>query len=457
MTDPSVQTSRRRFLRGLGACVALPGMPSVMAATGAKASVAAGRAVTASGAPLRAAFLYVPNGVIMDQWRPEGTGSEFKFNESMKPVEKFRKDLQIFKGFEQASGWAGGDGAGDHARSSATFLTGVRARKTAGSDIHLGISADQLAAKYVGSETRMQSLELSCDGVRKSGACDSGYSCAYQYNISWRSATQPMTPESNPRLVFERLFGGGSDEERKASLARRRQEQRSILDFVMDDAQSLGSQLGRNDQQKLDEYMTGVREIERRIEKAESFGPPPDPGVEAPDAGVPPEYQEHIRLMFDMMVLAFKTDSTRISSFLLAHDGSNRNFPTVGVGDGHHNLSHHRRNEEKMEKLTRIDRFYLEQLAYFLERMRSTKDVDGKSLLHNSMIVWGSGLSDADRHTHNDLPIVVAGQAGGRFQTGRHVDLNGDVPLNNLYLRMAHEMGVPADRIGDSTGVLKNI
>ncbi len=181
----------------------------------------------------------------------------------------------------------------------------------------------------------MPSLELSCDGVRKSGACDSGYSCAYQYNISWRSATQPMTPESNPRLVFERLFGGGSDEERKASLARRREEQRSILDFVMEDARSLGRGLGHSDQQKLDEYMSGVRDIERRIEKAESFGPPPDPGVEAPEAGVPAEYREHIRLMFDMMVLAFKTDSTRISTFLLAHDGSNRNFPGVGVGDGH--------------------------------------------------------------------------------------------------------------------------
>lgn len=457
MSEAKIQLGRRAFLRGLGASVALPSLSSLGAAKAASAAAAGARAVTPTGAPLRMAFLYVPNGVIMDKWRPQGIGEDFTFNESMKSLEAFKSDLQIIKGLEQANGWAGPDGAGDHARSSATFLTGMRPRKTAGSDIKLGISVDQMAAKYVGSETRLPSLELSCDGVRKAGACDSGYSCAYQFNISWRSATQPMTPESNPRLVFERLFGAGSNEVRSKSLAKRRAEQRSILDLVMEDAKALDSQLGRNDQQKLDEYMTGVREIERRIEKAESFGPPPDPGVPAPESGIPSEYQEHIRLMFDMMLLAFKTDTTRISSFLLAHDGSNRNFPTVGVGDGHHNLSHHRREQEKMDKLARIDTFYTEQLAYFLQRLKSTEDVDGNSLLHNSMIVWGSGLSDADRHTHDDLPIVLAGQAGGKFRTGRHVDLGTDLPLNNLYVRMLDEMGVPTDRLGDSTGSLGQV
>jgi hypothetical protein len=403
------------------------------------------------------AFLYIPNGVIMDKWRPEGTGKDFSLNKSMKSLEKFKGDLQIIRGFEQANGWAGPDGAGDHARSGATFLTGARPKKTAGSDIRVGISVDQMAANYVGSETRFPSLELSCDGVRKSGNCDSGYSCAYQYNLSWRSATQPMTPESNPRLVFERLFGSGSADERQQSLARRRTEQRSILDFVLEDAKAMEKRLGRNDQQKLDEYITGVREIEQRLQKAESFGPPPKPGVKAPEGGVPSEYQEHIRLMFDMMLLAFKTDQTRIATFLLAHDGSNRTFPTVGVSDGHHGISHHRREEGKMAKLAKIDTFYSQQLAYFLEQMSRTEDVDGKSLLHNSMIVWGSGLSDADRHAHNDLPIILAGQAGGKFDSGRHLDLKTDLPLNNLYMRMLQEVGAPTGRIGDSTGVLRAV
>jgi hypothetical protein len=266
-----------------------------------------------------------------------------------------------------------------------------------------------------------------------------------------------MTPESNPRLVFERLFGAGSNEERRQSLAKRRAEKRSILDIVMDDAKAMNGQLGRNDRNKLDEYMTGVREIERRIEKAESFGPPPEPGVPAPGEGIPPRYQEHIRLLFDMLLLAFKTDQTRISSFLLAHDGSNRSFSDLGFNEGHHSLSHHQHATDKIEKIAKIGTFYTEQLAYFLERMKATEDVDGNTLLHNSMIVWGSGLSDANRHTHNDLPIIMAGNGGGAFQTGRHIEVPDNTPLNNLYLRMLHEAGAPAERIGDSTGVLKGI
>lgn len=454
MNRPTINLGRRAFLRGLGASVALPSFRSLGAEVKA---VAAARGVTATGAPLRMAYLYVPNGVIMDKWRPEGVGSDFKLNESMSSLAAFKNDFQILKGFEQTNGFAGPDGAGDHARAGATFLTGARPRKTAGSDIRLGISADQMAANYLGGETRLPSLELSCDAVRKSGNCDSGYSCAYQYNLSWRSPTQPMTPESNPRLVFERLFGAGTHEERQKGLAKRRAEKRSILDIVMDDAKAMNDQLGRNDRQKLDEYITGVREIERRIEKAESFGPPPQPGVDAPDEGVPVVYQEHIRLLFDMLLLAFKTDQTRISSFLLAHDGSNRSFSELGFNEGHHSLSHHRREQDKMDKIAKIDAFYTRQLAYFLERMKATEDVDGNTLLHNSMIVWGSGLSDADRHTHNDLPIIVAGNGGGKFQTGRHVEVPENTPLNNLYMRMLHEAGAKVDRIGDSTGVLQGI
>lgn len=455
MDAAHIRLNRRGFLRGLGAAVAIPAMESLRPLSAAP--VVAGRAVTASGAPLRMAYLYLPNGVNVEKWRPEGTGTAFKFGESTSLLEPYRGDLQVVKGLAQLNAAAGPDGAGDHARSSATFLTGVRARKTAGADIKLGMSVDQMAARYLQHETRFPSLELSCDGVRKSGSCDSGYSCAYQFNISWKSETQPVAPESNPRLVFERLFGSGGEQERKESLARRREEQRSVLDFVLEDARAMQKELGRNDQQKLDEYLTGVRDIERRIEMAERVGPVPDPGVAAPPEGIPGNYQEHIRLMFDMLVLAFKTDSTRVATYLLAHEGSNRSFNEIGVAGGHHELSHHAGSQAKLEKIAKIDRFYLQQLTYFLDRMKGEQDIDGQSLLHNSMIVWGSGIGDGNKHNHNDLPVIVAGNAGGKFTTGRHLDVGEDVPMTNLYLRMLEEMGMPEARVGDSTGILKGV
>ncbi len=450
-------TNRRGFLRGLGAAVALPALESfrpLLAATAAGAERAI--ATTASGAPLRMAYLYIPNGVNMDMWRPQGSNTGYKANATFAPMEKFRDDFQIFSGFEQKNAFAGGDGAGDHARGVATFLTSKRARKTAGSDIHLGVSIDQIAAKAAENQTRLPSLELSADGVRKAGQCDSGYSCAYQFNLSWRSETQPMTPESNPRAVFERLFGAGSAQERAKSLGQRYAARQSVLDFIQEDAKSLQRHLGRTDRHKLDEYLTGVREIERQIEKSEAMGIPVDPGVPAP-TDHPGSYKEQLDLMMDMMVLAFKTDSTRIATFLMAHDGSNRSFQEIGVSDGHHNISHHQRRPENLEKIAKIDHFYMQQLAYFLEKLKTTEDVDGKSLLHNSMIVYGGCISDGDRHNHDDLPIVVAGNAGGAFTPGRHVDLGEKVPLSNLYVRMLNEFGVNERRFGDSTGTLKKI
>ncbi|WP_193214069.1 DUF1552 domain-containing protein [Luteolibacter marinus] len=446
--------NRRGFLRGLGAAISLPALESFRPLMAAEAGRAL--ATTASGAPLRMAYLYIPNGVNVEHWRPNGTTSGYKMGKTFAPMEKHREDFQIFTGFEQQFAAAGGDGPGDHARGVATYLTSCRARKTAGSDINLGISIDQVAANAIGSQTRLPSLELSTDGVRKSGACDSGYSCAYQFNLSWRSENQPMTPESNPRAVFERLFGAGSAKERADSLGRRYAAKKSMLDFIQHDAQALHRRLGRTDQHKLDEYLTGVREIEKQIEKTEAMGLPADPGVPAP-TDRPGSYQEHMRLMMDMMVLAFKTDSTRISTFLMAHDGSNRSFNEIGVSDGHHNISHHQRNRDNLEKIAKIDRFYMEQLAYFLDKLKATEDVDGKSLLHNSMIVYGGCISDGDRHNHDDLPIVVAGHGGGAFKPGRHVDLGENVPMANLYLRMLEEMGVKEKRFGDSTGVLKKI
>lgn len=447
-------THRRGFLRGLGAFVALPAMESFRPLMAAGLERAIG--TTASGAPLRMAYLYIPNGVNLEHWRPKGTTGSYKLGETFKSMEALRQDFQIFTGFEQQNARAGGDGPGDHARGVATFLTSARARKTSGSDIELGISADQVAALAAQSLTRLPSLELGTDKVRVSGNCDSGYSCAYQFNLSWRSETQPMPPEANPRAVFERLFGAGDFKERATSLGQRYASKKSVLDFVQQDAKALQKHLGRSDRHKLDEYLTGVREIERQIEKAESMGLPKDPGVPAPD-GSPESYKEHLRLMMDMMVLAFKTDSTRISSFLMAHDGSTRNFQEIGVSDGHHNISHHQGNKGNLEKLAKIDQFYMDQLAYFLDRLKNTPDVDGKSLLYNSMIVYGGCISDGDRHNHDDLPIVVAGNAGGAFTPGRHVDLGEDVPLSNLYLRMLEEFGVKDKRFGDSTGSLRKI
>jgi hypothetical protein len=408
------------------------------------------------GSPLRLAFIYVPNGKIMDRWTPQGHGRDFRFNETMKPLEEFRSELQVVSGLEHQNGWAGPDGGGDHARATATILTGARPKKTAGNDIRAGVSADQVAAQHLDGQTRFSSLELSCDAVRQSGSCDSGYSCAYQFNLSWRSATQPVAPESNPRQIFERLFGKGAAENPEGAAERHKARERSLLDFVMQDALALEKQLGRNDQRKLDEYLTGVREIEKRIQLAERFGIPKAPADPAP-AGIPATYREHLRLMFDMLALAFQTDSTRVASFLMAHDGSNRNFPEIGVTSGHHELSHHQEDPKKIEQLARIDGFYIEQFAYFLQKLGGMKEPNGKSVLDNSMIVYCGGLSDANKHSHNNLPAIVAGRGGGSLQTGQHLALSEAAPMTNLYLSLLHRMNLPVERIGDSTGVLAGV
>lgn len=456
MKNQSLQVNRRNFLRGLGVCVALPAFESILPVRALGAVTQPQIATTASGAPLRMAFLYVPNGVNKKKWKPTGAGSAYQLGPSLEPLTPYRDDFQIISKLEQKNGWAGPDGAGDHARANASILTGARPKKTAGADIRVGVSVDQVAARQLADVTRFASLELSCDGVRKSGSCDSGYSCAYQFNLSWRSENTPVAPESNPRLVFERLFGAGKAGERQRNFDMRLAQQRSILDFVMDDAKSLQRQLGQNDQQKLDEYLTGVREIEARIQKAEKFRHLPDPNSDAP-AGIPSNYQEHIRIMADMMVLAFQTDSTRVATFLLAHDGSNRSFKDIGVSDGHHNLSHHQNNPETLEKIAKIDTFYAAQFAYFLKRMRETKDRDGKPLLDNSMVVYCSGLGDGNAHSHNDLPVILAGRGGGAFHPGRHVDPSGNVPMNNLYVTMLNNLGVKVDSFGDSNGAFKDV
>lgn len=451
--NSSFTLNRRLFLRGLGACFALPAFESARSLASVTAP-SASLAATPSGAPLRMAHVYFPNGAIHKHWWPEGDGRDFQFGKTMKPLEGLKDKVQVYSGLDHVHATAGPDGAGDHARANGTFLTGVRVKKTAGADIHAGVSFDQVVANRIGHLTRFPSLELTCDAVRRSGNCDSGYSCAYQHNLSWRSATQPMAPEPNPRFVFERLFGEGSIGQRRENMQRRQQQQRSILDFVMEDARSLQRQLGNRDQAKLDEYLTSVRELEKRIERAEKFKDTPDPAVETP-AGIPRSFEEHMQIMYSMLVLAFQTDSTRVATFLLAGDGNNRAYPEIGIPEGHHYLSHHQGKDEMIEKVAEIDQWYMKQFAWFLQKMDQTKDVDGNSLLHNSMIVYGCGNSDGNRHTHHNLPIVLAGAGGGTLQAGRFAKA-GSVPMCNLFLSMADRFGLTdLERFGDSTGRLK--
>ena len=401
--------------------------------------------------PLRMAFIYSPNGKNMAHWSPQKDGRDYDLPSSLAPLEGVRDHFQIISGLRHEKARANGDGGGDHARANATFLTGMQARKTAGADIRNGISIDQVAANEIGQLTRLPSLELSCDEARRAGNCDSGYSCSYQFNLAWKSESTPLAPERDPKLAFERLFGNGQAREEDAARAKREFFNKSVLDFVMEDARSLQRQLGYNDKQKLDEYMTSVRDIERRLGSADKFARQM-PDYEAP-TGIPDKYEEHIRLMFDLQRLAFQTDSTRISTFLLAHDGSNRSFPEIGVPDAHHGISHHQNDPEKLAKIAKIDEYYSRQFAYFLETLRDTKEGEG-SLLDNCMIVYGGGISDPDRHSHDDLPVILAGGGGGTLQNGRHLRLNDGAPMCNLYLSLLDRMGMKNDRFGDSTGRL---
>lgn len=449
--------NRRLFLKGVGVCLGLPILNSVLPRPVRAAATAVPLpSVTPTGAPLRTAYIYFPNGAHQANWWPTGLGKTFELGRTMQPLLDLKEKIQVVGGLDLHEAEAGNDGGGDHARANATFLTGARARKTDGNDIHVGVSADQVIAKQVGHLTRFPSLELSCDGVHKAGHCDTGYSCAYQYNISWQSPTSPMTPESNPRLVFERLFGSGPSEERQRNYERRLHTQKSLLDFVLDDARSLQGQLSQRDKDKLDEYLTSVRDIEKRVQQSESFGPLPQPDLATP-AGIPPDYGQHMDLMYDLLALAFQTDSTRVATLLLAGDGTNRSFAEIGIAEGHHYCSHHRGNADLMEKVARIDLFYMEHFARFLKKIDGIKDVDGRSVLENSMIVYGCGNADGNKHTHTNLPVVLAGGGGGTLSPGRSIHYPS-VPMTNLYLSLAERMGVSGvPRIGDSTGVLATL
>jgi hypothetical protein len=334
----------------------------------------------------------------------------------------------------------------------ASFLTGRHPRKTDGADLRAGISVDQLATRSLGHLTRFASLEIGCEGGKNGGECDHGYSCAYQSNLSWQSESTPVAKQVNPRLVFDRLFGEPGNGARAEDPARADRQRKSILDFVGGEARQLEHALGASDRRKLDEYLTGVREVEQRIERAR-------PAIDLGGAkyprplGIPADYQEHLRLMADLLALAFQCDLTRIATFVFANDGSNRSYRSIGVPDGHHDLSHHGGDEAKHDKIRKINRFHVDQLAYLLQRLKSIPEGDG-TLLDHSMILYGSGISDGNAHSHDNLPILLAGKANGTIRTGRHIGLPDETPLTNLFVAMLNRMGVPADRFGDSTGEL---
>lgn len=405
-------------------------------------------------APRRLAFVFIPNGANMADWTPQGEGTQFALPYILEPLQPWQDDLLVLSGLTHDKARPNGDGAGDHARSSATYLTAAQARKTDGADIEVGVSVDQVAAQRVGNRTRFSSLELGCDRSKLSGNCDSGYSCAYSFNISWKTPSTPMPPEVDPRQVFERLFSNGNSQENAESLARRQLFQKSILDLVLDDARRLQAGLGYTDRRKLDEYLTAVRELEQRIEGAERFARAL-PEVEKP-TGIPDTYGEHLRIMFDLLALAFQTDTTRISSFILAHDGSNRPYPWLGVPEGHHDLSHHGNDEAKKEKIAKINRFHVEQFAHFLGKLKSIPEGEG-TLLDNCMIVYGGAISDGNRHNHDDLPVLLAGGGRGTIQTGRHVRYPRNTPMANLFLSLLDRMDAPVERFGDSTGRLNGL
>jgi hypothetical protein len=456
MNPDAPALSRRTFLRGVGACIALPTLESVLPGNGLFAATpsAPALAVTPSGMPLRMAFIQFANGANQERWMPKGEGREYDLNETFAPMRDLKDKFQVISNLHHNQAKNLGDGPGDHARAGAAFLTGVHAWKTNGAKLKLGVSVDQVAAEKIGHLTRIDSLQLGTEASRLYGSCDTGYPCAYQYNLSWSSETTPLPPEVNPRLVFERLFGNadaGVAAESAARLARRK----SVLDFVLEDVKRLNTRLGRNDRVKVDEYLGAVRRLEQQIEKAERFKLP-TADRDAPEENYS-DHKEHVEIMYELIALAFQTDSTRIVTFPVAWEGSNRPFLELGIPEGHHYLTHHSGNQEKILKVAKIEKWYMERFATLLRRLDAMKEPDGTSVLHNSMIVYGSAVGDGDRHNHDELPVLLAGAGGSLVHSGRHYQLRDSTPMTNLYLALLDRMGVPAQQIGDSTGRLENV
>jgi hypothetical protein len=434
--------SRRTVLRGAGTCIALPFLDAMLPAFGA----------SAPASPMRMLYVYAPTGILPQYWQPDTTGQSFEYKRVMKPLEPFRSDVTMLTGLSAYPVAAGlQDGAGDHVRAVGTYLTGVRIRKTLGSDLHAGISADQIAAKALGGKTRLASLELTCETSRTVGECDS-YTCAYQ-TMSYKSPTEPLIPEMNPRVVFDRMFGdmdlSGSPAERKNNEFYRE----SILDLTIEDTKSLERDLGQTDRQKLDQYLTCIRDLEARLTKAASDPKVDLPaGVEAP-SGVPAVYADHAQLMFDLIKLAFQTDTTRVVTFMLAREGGLRPYPEIGVPEAHHSISHHGGNPELIEKLAKIEVYHMEQFAKFVGDLKSTPE-GSATMLDHCATVYGAGLADPNVHDHDHCPTLMVGNAGGRLRPGQHVTVKQGTPISDLHLTMLDLVGVPTDKLGNSDGQL---
>jgi len=439
---------RRTFLRGLGATLALPLLDGMVpAATALKA--------TAARPVRRLGIVYVPNGIFMNRWTPADDSILSALPPTLEPLAPFQRQLAVLSGLsnKQGDAWPG-EGAGDHARAAAAYLTGVHPKKTEGADLRAGVSMDQIAAAALGAETELASLEVSLESREPVGSCDPGYSCAYANTLSWRSPTTPLPMENNPRVVFERLFGG-SDSTGAALLRARRAEDKSLLDAVADKVSRLQRELGPRDRLKLTEYLEAIRDVERRIQRAETQTDRELPAMAQP-SGVPGTFEEHARVMFDLQVLAYQADLTRVITFMVGHETSQRAYPEIGVPDAHHPLSHHAGDKEKIEKLIKVNLYHTMMFAYYLERLAATRDGDG-SLLDHSMIIYGSGMSDGNRHDHHDLPTLLVGGGAGQLAGGRHLRYAAHTPITNLFLTLLDKLGVPAERIGDSTGQVEHL
>ena len=412
--------------------------------------------LSAASPTRRLTTVYVPNGIIMEQWTPSAEGADFDLPRTLAPLAPHRDDLLVLTGLVHQTAYPlPGEGAGDHARAAACYLTGVHPKKTEGADIRAGVSMDQIAAQHVGAQTQLASLELGCDPSYFLGACDAGYSCAYGNTLSWRTETTPLPVEINPRAVFERMFGDAEDTSAAAARQRRIQENRSILDALLADVRKLQGSLGAGDREKVSQYVDAVRDVERRIQKAEQQSDRELPVLEKP-SGIPDRYEDHVRMMFDLQVLAFQTDLTRVSTFIMSREVSSRTYPELGIPDPHHPISHHQDDPSKIEKLAKINAFHISLFAHYLDRLRATPDGDG-SLLDHVMISYGCGISDSNQHLHDNLPILVAGGGGGRISGGRHLRFAPDTPMTNLLLSLLDKMNVPMDQLGDSTGQLREL
>jgi hypothetical protein len=404
------------------------------------------------------AFLYVPNGMHMPDWTPTGPGDkDFQMKSIMDPIAGFRDKMNVITGLSLRGANALGDGGGDHARSVSSFLTGAHPRKTHGSDIRNGTSVDQIAAEKIGHLTKLKSLELGTEASSTGGRCDSGYSCFYTSNISWRTETSPLSKELNPARVFERLFGSENDAENHRALAKRESKRKSILDFVNGEAKSLSNQLGSDDRRKLDEYLYAVRDIERRLATVDKLkkGDADFSNFPRPN-GVPREYSEHVMMLFDMMALAFQSDTTRVCSMMYANAGSNRSYRNLAISDGHHHISHHGKSREKQAKISKINKYHMSLANHLLTRLDNIKEGNG-TLLDNCMVMYGSGIADGNSHAHEDLPIALFGSGGGTIKTGRLIRTRKGTPLTNLYCSMLDRVGAKVEKFSDSNGTVKEL